>query len=71
MDHSAARRAMIDNQLRPEAVTDVAVLAAMGAVAREDHVPPAARSFALAGRCALMSDSFFPRSMRWLKTWCS
>ena len=30
MDHSAARRAMIDSQLRPEAVTDAAVLATIG-----------------------------------------
>ena len=46
MDHSAARRAMIDNQLRPEAVTHGAVLAAMGSVAREDFVPDRARAIA-------------------------
>ena len=46
MDHIAARRAMIDNQLRPEGVTDGAVLAAMGSVAREDYVPDSARGFA-------------------------
>ncbi len=50
MDHSAARRAMIDNQLRPEAVTDGAVLAAMGSVAREDYVPESARAFAYVDR---------------------
>lgn len=50
MDYSAARRAMIDNQLRPEAVTDGAVLAAMGSVAREDYVPEAARAFAYVDR---------------------
>lgn len=50
MDHSAARRAMIDNQLRPEAVTDSAVLAAMGSVAREDYVPQSARAFAYVDR---------------------
>ncbi len=50
MDHSAARRAMIDNQLRPEAVTDGAVLAAMGSVAREDYVPEAARAVAYVDR---------------------
>ncbi len=50
MDHSAARRAMIDNQLRPEAVTDGAVLAAMGSVAREDYVPEGARAFAYVDR---------------------
>ena len=50
MDHVAARRAMIDNQLRPEAVTDGAVLAAMGSVAREDFVPDSARAFAYVDR---------------------
>jgi len=50
MDHSAARRAMIDGQLRPEAVTDVAVLAAMGSIRREDYVPPAARASAYTDR---------------------
>ena len=50
MDYSAARRAMIDNQLRPEGVTDGAVLAAMGSVAREDFVPAAAQSFAYVDR---------------------
>ncbi|MDQ3140595.1 MAG: protein-L-isoaspartate O-methyltransferase [Pseudomonadota bacterium] len=56
MDHSAARRAMIASQLRPEAVTDVAVLAAMGAVAREDHVPEAARAFAYFDRPIALAD---------------
>jgi len=50
MNYSAARRAMIDNQLRPEAVTDGAVLAAMGSVAREDFVPEGARAFAYVDR---------------------
>jgi protein-L-isoaspartate(D-aspartate) O-methyltransferase len=50
MDHNVARRAMIERQLRPEAVTDGAVLAAMGSVAREDHVPEEARSFAYIDR---------------------
>jgi protein-L-isoaspartate(D-aspartate) O-methyltransferase len=50
MDFQTARRAMIDNQLRPEAVTDGAVLAAMGSIAREDYVPAEARSFAYMDR---------------------
>ncbi len=50
MDHNAARRAMIERQLRPEAVTDGAVLAAMGSVAREDHVPEGARALAYSDR---------------------
>ncbi len=45
-DHSLARRAMIDSQLRPEAVTDGHVLGAMGSVRREQYVPEAARAFA-------------------------
>ena len=34
-DFAAARRAMIDSQLRPQGVSDPAVLAAMGSVPRE------------------------------------
>ena len=45
-DFSLARRAMIDSQLRPEAVTDRAVLAAMASVERERFVPDAAKAFA-------------------------
>ena len=56
MDHNAARRAMIDNQLRPEAVTDGPVLAAMGSVAREDYVPESARAFAYFDRPILLGE---------------
>ena len=45
-DFSLARRAMVDNQLRPEGVTDRGVLAAMGSVERERFVPQAARALA-------------------------
>jgi protein-L-isoaspartate(D-aspartate) O-methyltransferase len=45
-DFSLARRAMVDNQLRPEGVTDRGVLAAMGSIAREDFVPAEARALA-------------------------
>ena len=45
-DFSLARRAMVDNQLRPEGVTDRGVLAAMGSVERERFVPEAARPLA-------------------------
>lgn len=41
-----ARRAMVDSQLRPQGVTDAAVLAAMGSVPREEFVPAEARAFA-------------------------
>ena len=45
-DFSLARRAMVDSQLRPEAVTDRVVLAVMGSVARERFVPGSARAMA-------------------------
>lgn len=45
-DFSLARRSMVDNQLRPEGVTDRGVLAAMGSVERERFVPPEARALA-------------------------
>ena len=38
-DFSLARRAMVDNQLRPQGVTDRGVLGAMGTVERERFVP--------------------------------
>ena len=46
-DFAAARRAMIDSQLRPQGVADPAVLAAMGKVPREDFVPEAVRPLRL------------------------
>ena len=45
-DFAAARRAMIDSQLRPQGVSDPAVLAGMGGVPREQFVPEAARAAA-------------------------
>jgi protein-L-isoaspartate(D-aspartate) O-methyltransferase len=44
----ANRKAMVDSQLRPNAVSDVRVLDAMSRVAREDYVPPAYRNTAYA-----------------------
>jgi protein-L-isoaspartate(D-aspartate) O-methyltransferase len=49
-DFAAARRAMIDSQLRPEGVTDPAVIAAMAAVPREEFVPETVRSIAYMDR---------------------
>ena len=46
----AARRAMIDSQLRPSGVNDPAVLAAFNRVRREDFVPAAAQGFAYMDR---------------------
>ena len=45
-DFSLARRAMVESQLRPNGVTNAAVLEAMAAVPREEFVPAAARAFA-------------------------
>ena len=48
--HRAARRAMIDSQLRTSGVNADFVLRRMGAVAREDFVPESARGFAYIDR---------------------
>ena len=45
-DFSLARRAMVDNQLRPQGVTDRGVLAAMGRVERERFVPADVKALA-------------------------
>lgn len=55
-DFSLARRAMVDSQLRPEAVTDRAVLAAMAAVERERFVPESARALAYFDRPLRLSN---------------
>jgi len=49
-DFAAARRAMIENQLRPVGVTDRAVLDAMDTVQREQFVPDDNRPLAYADR---------------------
>jgi len=46
----AARRAMIDSQLRPSGINDPAVLAAFNRVRREDFVPASARGVAYMDR---------------------
>ena len=50
MDFAAARRAMIDSQLRTSGVNEPFVLARMDAVAREDHVPAGSQSVAYIDR---------------------
>jgi len=50
------RSAMIDSQLRTNDVTDPAVVAAMGAVAREAHVPAALASVAYMDRAIALGD---------------
>jgi len=51
-DHSAARQAMVDSQLRPQGVNDPAVIAAMASVPRERFVPEAVRELSYAD-CAV------------------
>jgi protein-L-isoaspartate(D-aspartate) O-methyltransferase len=50
IDFAAARRAMLDSQLRTSGVNDPFVLDRMGAVAREDFVPEGARATAYIDR---------------------
>ena len=55
-DYAAARTAMVDSQLRPQGVTDRAVLAAMAAVAREDFLPDDLRPLAYADRSLALGE---------------
>ena len=50
IDFAAARRAMIDSQLRTSGVSDAFVLARMAAVPREDHAPAGAKGVAYMDR---------------------
>lgn len=55
-DFAAARRAMIDSQLRTSGVNDADVLQRMAAVAREAHVPEGARGVAYMDRGIVFDD---------------
>ena len=55
-DLAAARRAMIDSQLRTSGVNDPLVLEAFARVPREDHVPAAARAHAYIDRAIALGD---------------
>jgi protein-L-isoaspartate(D-aspartate) O-methyltransferase len=60
-DFAAARQAMVESQLRPQGVTDHAVIAAMGSVAREDFVLEEVRPLAYIDRgVAIGSGRFLP-----------
>jgi protein-L-isoaspartate(D-aspartate) O-methyltransferase len=54
---AAARRAMVDCQLRVSGVNDPAILAAFAAIAREDYVPDAARAIAYIDRAVPLGDA--------------
>src|SRR4051812_36640550 len=58
-DFTAARVAMVESQLRPQGVTDRAVLAAMGSVPRERFVAETARPLAYADRAVPIGDGRF------------
>ena len=58
-DYSAARAAMVENQLRPVGVTDPAVLDAMGTIPREAFLPSETRPLAYVDRAVLMGDRRF------------
>lgn len=58
--HAAARKAMIDSQLRTSGVNAADVIARMGAVAREDFVPQGARGIAYIDRAIALGGG------RWL-----
>lgn len=55
-DFAASRRAMLDSQLRPQGVTDPAVLSAMAVVPREQFVPESVRPLAYADRPLDLGD---------------
>lgn len=55
-DFQAARRAMIDSQLRVSGVNTPGVLAAFATVAREDFVPAERRAVAYADRAVPLAD---------------
>ena len=52
----AARRAMVDSQLRVSGINDLPILAAFLAVPREDFVPEARRAVAYADRAVALAD---------------
>ena len=55
-DYAAARKAMIDSQLRTSGVNEPFVLERMGAVAREDFVPEASKGTAYMDRAIRLGD---------------
>jgi protein-L-isoaspartate(D-aspartate) O-methyltransferase len=57
MDFAQARRAMVDSQLRPQAVTDPLVVAAMASVPREAFVPASSVASAYIDRMVSLGGS--------------
>ena len=58
-DYAAAKAAMVESQLRPEGVTEPAVLGAMAAIDREQFLPEAVRPLAYSDRAIALGDGRF------------
>lgn len=58
-DFAASRLAMVESQLRPQGVTDAAVLDAMGAIPRERFLPGHTRPLAYVDRAVALGDGRF------------
>jgi protein-L-isoaspartate(D-aspartate) O-methyltransferase len=58
-DFAAARAAMVENQLRPQGVTDPAVLEAMSQIRREAFLPSHTRPLAYVDRAVAIGDGRF------------
>ena len=58
-DFAAAREAMVENQLRPQGVTDEGVLRSMGAIERERFLPPQTQPLAYVDRSVAMGSGRF------------
>ena len=58
-DFAAAREAMVESQLRPQGVTDPAVLHAMGTIERERYLPKHTRPLAYVDRAVGIGDGRF------------
>jgi protein-L-isoaspartate(D-aspartate) O-methyltransferase len=58
-DFKAAREAMVESQLRPQGVTDAAVLGAMGAIERDRFLPSHTRPLAYVDRAVAIGEGRF------------
>jgi protein-L-isoaspartate(D-aspartate) O-methyltransferase len=58
-DFAAAREAMVESQLRPQGVTDPAVLEAMRRIRREDFLPSHTRPLAYVDRAVAIGEGRF------------
>jgi protein-L-isoaspartate(D-aspartate) O-methyltransferase len=63
IDFAAARMNMVDNQLRPNGITDGRIISAMLATARENYVPEAVRSVAYLDGNLPLAGALTPRSL--------